>query len=117
MIFVKKKKSQSPDEWMQTHLAYIYFTERGRKRRGSRDIYETLRGYLKAHDIDNYKIIYHESYGDILIDDVTDLLEEYPECNVGDLDDNLACLEEKTGKEYFIAYLEPEEIIAVEVIE
>jgi hypothetical protein len=103
MIFVKKKKSQSLDEWIQTHLAYIYFTERGRKRRGARDIYETLRGYLKAHGIDNYKIIYHESYCDILIDDVTDLLEEYPECNVGDLDDNLACLEEKTGKKYVLA--------------
>jgi hypothetical protein len=81
------------------------------------DEVEILRGFMNSFGIHNYRIVYHEKpIHDIRVDEISDLLDKYPECAMGGFNEVLDCLEEKTGKKYFMVYLEPGRLAVAEIL-
>jgi hypothetical protein len=129
MKFVKRKESFG-DAWRQAHVTIIDLEldeiiktegkpaipkEEATRVRG-REV-ELLKGFLNAWGISNYRIVYHETgINDIRVDEISELFDKYPECEaIGSFDENLACLEEKTGKKYVLLYLGPGNLAVAEI--
>jgi hypothetical protein len=126
--FVKRKKSGLGDEWRQMHVTYVdvdvaeNIKTAGKPTIPEEVIYkadevEILRGFMNSFGIHNYRIVYHEKpINDIRVDEISDLLDKYPECEMGGFQEVLECLEEKTGKKYFMVYLEPGRLAVAEIL-
>jgi hypothetical protein len=130
MKFVRRKNSFG-DAWRQSHVTIIdleldeiiktegkpAITEEEVTRAEGKEV-ELLKGFLDAWGISNYRIVYHETgINDIRVDEISDLFDKYPECEaIGGFDENLACLEEKTGKKYVLLYLGPGSLAVAEIL-
>jgi hypothetical protein len=125
--FVKRKRSDLADAWRQAHVTLIDIDIRTTEKPAipeqtiikaeGREV-ELLKSFLDAWGISNYKIVYHETgINDIRVDEISDLFDQYPECEgIGGFNENLACLEEKTGKKYVLLYLGPGSLAVAEIL-
>jgi len=112
MVFVKRKKRESFDWNMLKHLTIID-VEQGERptiedKTIVRNALEIVDHVLRSSGVKKYKIVYFEDNSDtvpIHIDELADLFDKYPECLGGGLDEELECLEKKTGKKYVLLYI------------
>jgi hypothetical protein len=116
MRFVKRKKSDLGDAWRHAHATVVDFTGFKVETVGEPavpekvawqiDEVEVLKALLKSWGVGRYRIVFHQDNPQFgpRIDELEELFEKYPECrDLDGIDEQLACLEEKTGKKYVLA--------------
>jgi len=114
--FIKRKRSGLGDAWRHTHVTIVDFTGFKVETEGKPavpekvawqiDEVEVLKALLKSWGVGKYRIVFHQDNPQFgpLIDELEELFEKHPECEaIGGFDEQLACLEEKTGKRYVLA--------------
>ena len=125
MRFVNKKKRESFDWGMPKHLTEIWVEQGEKPTIGDETIVknalEIVDGVLKGSGVKKYRIVYFEDASDTVpmyIDELGELFDKYPECIGNGLDEELECLEKKTGKKYVLLYIKnlPASVVA-EVLE
>jgi len=117
MRFVKSKKNSLGDAWRHVHVTIIDLSRLKIETEGKPAVPENvawqqidevkvLEAFLKSWGVDKYRIVFHQDdpqFGPN-IDELRELFEKHPECREPTgFDEQLACLEEKTGKKYVLA--------------
>ena len=113
MRFVSKKKRESFYWGIPKHLTVIDVKQGERPTIEDKTVVksalEIVDHVLRSSGVKKYKIVYFEDWTDTVsmyIDELDELFEKYPECEaVGGLDENLECLEKKTGKKFVLLYV------------
>jgi hypothetical protein len=116
MKFIKSKKSGLCDAWRQAHVTIVDFTGFKVKTEGKPAVpekvawqineVEVLKALLKSWGVGKYRIVFHQDNPQFgpRINELRELFEKHPECREpAGFDEQLACLEEKTGKKYVLA--------------
>jgi hypothetical protein len=131
--FVKRKKSGLGDEWRHAHVTVINVNVKTEGKPvipgeafDKIDEAKLLEHYMRQLGVHNYRIVYHETLArekrgayplEVKVDELEELFDKYPECEaIGGFDENLACLEEKTGKKFVLLYLEPGRVAVAEIL-
>jgi len=131
--FVKRKKSDFGDAWRHAHVTVIDVDVKTEGKPiipeeafDKIDEAELLRHYMKQLGIYNYRIVFHETFArekggayplEVKVDELEDLFDKYPECEaIGGFDENLECLEEKTGKKFVLLYMGPGRVAVAEIL-
>ena len=113
MRFVNKKKKESFDWGIPKHLTVIRVEQEGKPTIEDTTVVKNALSIvdhvLKSSGIEKYKIVYFEDLSDTVplsIEEVDDDLEKYGCLGVGGFDEELECLEKKTGRKFVLLYIE-----------
>jgi len=125
MRFVSRKKRESFGWGLPSHLTTIH-VEQGKKPTIDdttivKNALEIVDSVLRSSGVKKYRVVYFEDWSNTVpmyIDELHELYNMYPECIGGGFDEELECLEEKTGKKYVLLYIENvPATVAAEVLE
>jgi hypothetical protein len=125
MRFVSRKKRESFDWGIPKHLTVFHVEQMGRPTIEDTTIVKNALSIvdhvLKSSGIKKYRLVFFEDWSNTVplsIDEVSDEMERHGCLGVGGFDEELACLEEKTGKKYVLLYVEGiPATVAAEVLE
>uniref|UniRef100_A0A7J2U5K1 Uncharacterized protein n=1 Tax=Ignisphaera aggregans TaxID=334771 RepID=A0A7J2U5K1_9CREN len=125
MSFVSRKKKESIDWSMPKHLTEIWVKQKEKPTIEDTIIVKNALSIvdhvLKSSGVKKYKIVYFVDWSNTVpldIDEVSDDMEKYGCLGIGGFDEELECLEEKTGKKYVLLYIENvPATVAAEVLE